>query len=91
MGVRIQRFLLISKHYEFTFDSLLVRGDGGALDTNIMLENSIGGVESDLIVGGVTVRQTQIVVKTFELRSKNNCKKLISFIKNFQGQIFTLR
>ena len=43
-------------------DTALIRGDGGALNTNLVLEHSVGAVNSDLIVGGVTVLDGQIIV-----------------------------
>jgi hypothetical protein len=43
-------------------DSLLIRCDSRALDTNRVLLDSLGGIESDLVVGLITVGQTKIVV-----------------------------
>lgn len=43
-------------------DTLLVWGDGRALDTNRVLLDSLGGIERDLVVGLVTVWQTEVVV-----------------------------
>jgi|TARA_R110002003_G_scaffold111_1_gene9401 hypothetical protein len=42
--------------------SLLVWGDGRALDTDRVLLDGLGGVDGDLVVGLVTVLQTEIVV-----------------------------
>jgi hypothetical protein len=42
--------------------SLLIGCDGRALDTNRVLLDSLGSIESDLVVGLVTVFQAQIVV-----------------------------
>jgi hypothetical protein len=43
-------------------DSLLIRRDSRALDTNRVLFDSLGSIESDLVVGLITVGQTKIVV-----------------------------
>ena len=43
-------------------DALLIGGDGGALDTNRVLLDSLGGIECDLVVGLVAVWQAKIVV-----------------------------
>jgi hypothetical protein len=43
-------------------DSLLIGCDGRALDTNRVLLDSLGGIESDLVVGLITVGQTKVVV-----------------------------
>ena len=39
-------------------DTLLVWGNGGALDTNRVLFDSFGSIDSDLVVGLVTVGET---------------------------------
>lgn len=39
-------------------DTGLVRGDGGALDTDAILLDGLGGLDGDLVVGLVTVLQT---------------------------------
>ena len=41
---------------------LFVRRDRGALDSNVVLLGRLGTLDRDFVVGGVTVRQTQIVV-----------------------------
>ena len=43
-------------------DAVLVWSNGCALDAHGVLENGIGGIDSDLIVGLVTVGQAQVVV-----------------------------
>ena len=43
-------------------DALLIGGDGRALDTNRVLLDGLGGIESDLVVGLVTVLKTEVVV-----------------------------
>ena len=40
----------------------LIRSDGGALDTNSILLDSLGGIDGDLVVGLITVLETEIVV-----------------------------
>jgi len=43
-------------------DTLLVGGDGGALDGDVVLQGGVGGVDGDLIVGLVSVFHAEIVV-----------------------------
>lgn len=40
----------------------LIWGDGGALDTDGVLLDSLGGIDGNLVVGLVTVLESQIVV-----------------------------
>lgn len=44
------------------FHTLLIGSDGGAFDSNLVLQNGVGGVHGDLIVGGITMWQSQVVV-----------------------------
>ncbi|KAI6763787.1 hypothetical protein HG530_007576 [Fusarium avenaceum] len=44
------------------FDTSFIRGDGGTLDTDGVLLDSLGGINGDLIVGLVTVLKTEIIV-----------------------------
>lgn len=43
-------------------NTLLIGGDGRALDTDRVLLDGLGGIESDLVVGLITVLETEIVV-----------------------------
>ena len=43
-------------------DPGLVRGDGGALDADAVPLDGVGGVDRDLVVGGVAVLDAQVVV-----------------------------
>ena len=40
----------------------LIGRDGGALDGNAVLLGSLSGIDGDLVIGLVTVLQTQVVV-----------------------------
>ena len=40
----------------------LIGGDGGALDTNLVLLDSLGGINGDLVVGLVAVLEAEIIV-----------------------------
>ena len=43
-------------------DTLLVGGDGGTLDAHLVLLDGIGRLYSDLVLGGITVLNGEIVV-----------------------------
>lgn len=43
-------------------DTSLIGGDGGTLDTDLVLLDGLGGVNGDLVVGLVTVLETEIIV-----------------------------
>src|SRR5690606_7456641 len=43
-------------------DARLVRGDGGALDAHAVLPDGVGGVNGDLVVGGIAVLDAEVVV-----------------------------
>ena len=45
-----------------TSDAGLVGGDGSALDTNVVLLAGLSSIESNLIVGGITVLHTKIEI-----------------------------
>ena len=48
-------------------DSLLIRGDSSALDSYLALLDSFGGIDSNLIVSGVSVLNTQIIILDVEV------------------------
>mmetsp|Transcript_23346 Transcript_23346/g.41461 ORF Transcript_23346/g.41461 Transcript_23346/m.41461 type:complete len:385 (+) Transcript_23346:275-1429(+) len=45
-----------------------IRGDGGALDTNIVLLNGLSSIKGDLIVGSIPIRKTKIVVENVQVQ-----------------------
>lgn len=45
-----------------TFNTSLVGCDGGTLDAYIIFPDGLGGVNGNLVVGLVPVRQTQVIV-----------------------------
>jgi len=49
------------------FDSALIRGDGGTLNSDLVLEHGVGTVNSDLIIGSVTVLDREIIVFCFQV------------------------
>lgn len=55
------------KSYNFTFNSLFVGRDGGALDADIMLENGVCCIDRHLVVGGIAVWQSQVEVQAIQL------------------------
>mgnify|MGYP006902565186 CR=1 FL=1 len=50
----------------------LIGGDGGTLDTNTVLLNSLGGIDGDLVIGLITVLNTQIVVLEINIEIRQN-------------------
>ena len=48
-------------------NTALIGGNGGALDGNLMLFGSVGGINSDLVVGGVARGHREIVVVRFQV------------------------
>lgn len=50
----------------------LIGGDGGTLDTNTVLLDGLGGLNSDLVIGLVTVLNTEIVVLKVDIKVGQN-------------------
>ena len=50
------------------FDSCLIRGDGGTFDTNFALFDGIGSINCDLIIGGISVFDTEVKVLDIEIK-----------------------
>lgn len=48
-------------------DSGFVRGDGGTFDTNFALFDGVGGIDGDLIVGGVSMFDAEVEVLNIEV------------------------
>ena len=57
---------------ELTLDTLFVRRDGGALDADAVLEDCVRRVDSHLVIGGVTVRQTEVIVQHFHVQVRED-------------------
>lgn len=51
-----------------TFNSLFIGCYSSALNANIMFENCMRRVNSDLVISGITVGKTQIEVQAFQLK-----------------------
>lgn len=49
------------------FNTALIGGDSGTLDTNFGAEHGIGTVNGDLVVGGITVLHAEIIVLSLEV------------------------
>jgi hypothetical protein len=72
-------FLVLHRQiYELTllqlelFNTGLIGGDGGTLDTNTVLLDGLGGLNSDLVIGLVTVLDTEIVVLKVDIKVRQN-------------------
>eukprot|EP00128_Syssomonas_multiformis_P014375 Colp12_sorted_trinity150504_noHs@5349 len=48
-------------------NSVLIRSDGGTLDADLVLSNSVGGINGNLIVGGITVGEAKIEVESLHV------------------------
>lgn len=59
--------LLTLLQLEF-FNTSLIRCNGSALDTDGVLLNSLGSINSDLVVGLIAVFETQIVVLQIDIK-----------------------
>lgn len=53
-------------------DSCLIRGDGGALDTDSVLLDSLSGLKGDLVIGGVSVLHTKIKIFDLEIEVRKD-------------------
>jgi len=53
-------------------DTGLIRGDGGAFDADLVFLDGVGAVDSDLIVGGITVLDAQVEVLDVEVEVRVN-------------------
>jgi hypothetical protein len=69
--------------------SRFVRGDGGALDSDGVLLDSLGGIESDLVIGLVTVRQAQIVVLEVDIQVRED-ELVLDILPNDTGHLVTV-
>ena len=54
----------------------LVGGDGGALDTNGVLLDGLGGINGNLVVGLITVFKTLVSVRVDSRKTLQNCLML---------------
>ena len=54
------------------FDAGFVRRDGSALDGHAVLLGGLGGVDGDLVVGGVAVFDGQVVVVEFQVQIRED-------------------
>lgn len=57
---------------ERTLDTSLIRSDGGALDTNTVLEDGLSGLNSNAIVGGVTVLHSEVIVLDIDVQVRED-------------------
>ena len=53
-------------------NAILIRGDGGALDSNLVLLDSVGTLNSDLVVSGITVLNGEVVVLKVNIDIRGN-------------------
>ena len=60
--------------FEFLY-SILIRGDSSALDSDLALSNSVSGVNSNLIVGGVSVLDAQVEVLNVKIKIRQDMLK----------------
>ncbi|KAH3683101.1 hypothetical protein WICPIJ_005926 [Wickerhamomyces pijperi] len=71
------------------FDSLFIWSDGGTLDTNTVLLNGISRVNGDLIVGGVSGLNTQIVVLQFDIKVRQD-QLVLDTLPDDSGHFITI-
>ena len=60
--------------FEFLY-SILIRGDGSALDSDLALSNGVSGVNSNLIVSGISVLNAQVEVLNVKIKIRQDMLK----------------
>lgn len=71
-------------------DTSLVGGNGGTLDTNRVLLDSLGGIKGDLVVGLVTVLKAKIVVLEVDIEVWVN-KLVLDVLPDDTGHLITVK
>ena len=59
-------------NFSFTFYSSLIRSDSCTFDTNVMPFDSHCSINSNLILSGVPIIQTQVIVSTFYIQIRKD-------------------
>lgn len=65
MGKSEEKHTCNSTH---TLNSSFVRCDGSTLDTNVVLQDSVGAFHSDVVIGLISVRKTEIEVLDVQIK-----------------------
>jgi hypothetical protein len=68
----------------------LVRSDGGALDTDRVLLDSFGSIDSDLIVGLISIGETEIVVLEIDVEVRVD-KLVLDVLPDDTGHLITVQ
>lgn len=55
-----------------TLYALLVRRDRRTLDPHIMLENGVGSINSNLVIGSIAIFQSQVIGDQFDIHKWQN-------------------
>jgi hypothetical protein len=71
-------------------DAGLVRGDGGALDANRVLLDSLGRIERDLVIGLITILQPQVVVLEVNVKIRED-EAVLDALPDDAGHLITVQ
>ena len=64
-----------------TFHSLFIRRDGGTLDAHTVFLDGLGGVDGHLVIGSVTVGQSEIIVQALHIKVGKDQLKSTNYIR----------
>lgn len=70
-------------------DTSLIGGDGGTLDTDGVLLDSLGGINGDLIVGLITVLKTKIIVLEVDVEVRKD-ELILDDLPDDAGHLITV-
>ena len=70
-------------------DSGLVRGNGGTLDSNLVLLDCIGSIQSHLVVGCISVLHAEVVVVDLEIQVRQD-KRVLDLLPDDSGHLITI-
>jgi len=71
------------------FDAKLIRSDGGALDSNLVLLDGCGAIQSNLVVGLISVLHTKVIILNLEVQVGKN-QLILDPLPNNPGHLITI-
>ena len=70
-------------------DTSLIGGDGGALDTDLVLLDGLGSIDGDLVVGRITVLHAEVVVLEVDVKEGKD-ELLADLVPDDTGHLITV-